>query len=178
MKILGFPGGSAGKEPAHQCRRCKVCRFDSWAGRSSGEGHGSLLQYSCLENYMYRGAWQATVHGVVKNRTQLHPHTYIENIWETYLLIYCVFYFLQGFSKLFEKAKENNNNRKISNGDNSLFFSNLLLGAPVLKDISFKIERGQLMAVAGSTGAGKVVSLIPHMKMLTWHALLLSFSSL
>ncbi|KAF4020081.1 hypothetical protein G4228_012201 [Cervus hanglu yarkandensis] len=62
---------------------------------------------------------------------------------------------IQGFSKLFEKAKENNNNRKISNGDNSLFFSNLLLGAPVLKDISFKIERGQLMAVAGSTGAGK-----------------------
>ncbi|KAB0376141.1 hypothetical protein FD755_012784, partial [Muntiacus reevesi] len=64
-------------------------------------------------------------------------------------------YWEEGFSKLFEKAKENNNNRKISNGDNNLFFSNLLLGAPVLKDISFKIERGQLMAVAGSTGAGK-----------------------
>uniref|UniRef100_A0A8C2NRT1 Cystic fibrosis transmembrane conductance regulator n=1 Tax=Capra hircus TaxID=9925 RepID=A0A8C2NRT1_CAPHI len=61
----------------------------------------------------------------------------------------------EGFSKLFEKAKENNNNRKISNGDTSLFFSNLLLGTPVLKDISFKIERGQLLAVAGSTGAGK-----------------------
>ncbi|XP_055446264.1 cystic fibrosis transmembrane conductance regulator isoform X5 [Bubalus kerabau] len=61
----------------------------------------------------------------------------------------------EGFSKLFEKAKENNTNRKISNGDNSLFFSNLLLGTPVLKDISFKIERGQLLAVAGSTGAGK-----------------------
>ncbi|KAI4584866.1 hypothetical protein MJG53_006400 [Ovis ammon polii x Ovis aries] len=62
---------------------------------------------------------------------------------------------IQGFSKLFEKAKENNNNRKISNCDTSLFFSNLLLGTPVLKDISFKIERGQLLAVAGSTGAGK-----------------------
>ncbi|XP_036720359.1 cystic fibrosis transmembrane conductance regulator isoform X3 [Balaenoptera musculus] len=62
----------------------------------------------------------------------------------------------EGFGKLFEKAKQNNNNRKISNGDNSLFFSNFsLLGAPVLKDISFKIERGQLLAVAGSTGAGK-----------------------
>ncbi|TKC43869.1 hypothetical protein EI555_006070 [Monodon monoceros] len=63
---------------------------------------------------------------------------------------------IQGFGKLFEKAKQNNNNRKISNGDNSLFFSNFsLLGAPVLKDISFNIERGQLLAVAGSTGAGK-----------------------
>ncbi|KAM9216934.1 cystic fibrosis transmembrane conductance regulator [Dugong dugon] len=62
----------------------------------------------------------------------------------------------EGFGELFEKAKQNNNNREISSGDNSLFFSNLsLLGTPVLKDISFKIERGQLLAVAGSTGAGK-----------------------
>nr|XP_010945918.1 cystic fibrosis transmembrane conductance regulator isoform X1 [Camelus bactrianus] len=62
----------------------------------------------------------------------------------------------EGFGKLFEKAKQNSNNRKISNGDNSLFFSNFsLLGTPVLKDINFKIERGQLLAVAGSTGAGK-----------------------
>ncbi|XP_062063448.1 cystic fibrosis transmembrane conductance regulator [Lepus europaeus] len=62
----------------------------------------------------------------------------------------------EGFGELFEKAKQNNNDRKISNGDNNLFFSNFsLLGAPVLKDISFKIERGQLLAVAGSTGAGK-----------------------
>jgi len=30
-------------------------------GRSSGEGHGNPLQYSCLENPMHRGAWQATV---------------------------------------------------------------------------------------------------------------------
>uniref|UniRef100_A0A9L0S065 Cystic fibrosis transmembrane conductance regulator n=1 Tax=Equus caballus TaxID=9796 RepID=A0A9L0S065_HORSE len=61
----------------------------------------------------------------------------------------------EGFGELFEKAKQNND-RKISNGDNSLFFSNFsLLGTPVLKDISFKIERGQLLAVAGSTGAGK-----------------------
>ena len=35
------------------------------------EGNGNPLQYSCLENSMDRGAWQATVHGVAKNRTQL-----------------------------------------------------------------------------------------------------------
>ena len=35
-------------------------------GRSLGEGHGNLLQYSCLEKLMDRGAWQATVHGVKK----------------------------------------------------------------------------------------------------------------
>ena len=38
-------------------------------GRSPGEGNGSPLQYSCLENSMHRGAWQATVHGVTKGQT-------------------------------------------------------------------------------------------------------------
>ena len=34
------------------------------SGRSPGEDNGNPLQYSCLENPMHRGAWQATVHGV------------------------------------------------------------------------------------------------------------------
>ena len=36
------------------------------SGRSPGEGNGNPLQYSCLENLMDRGAWQATVHGVTR----------------------------------------------------------------------------------------------------------------
>ena len=40
-------------------------------GRSPGEGNGKPLQYSCLENSMDGGAWQAAVHGVTKSRTQL-----------------------------------------------------------------------------------------------------------
>ena len=36
-----------------------------------GEGNGTPLQYSCLENPMDRGAWWATVHGVTKSRTEL-----------------------------------------------------------------------------------------------------------
>ena len=39
------------------------------SGRSPGEGNGNPLQYSCLENPMDRGAWWATVHGVVKSET-------------------------------------------------------------------------------------------------------------
>ena len=39
--------------------------------RSPGEGNGNSLQYSCLENPMDRGDWQATVHGVLKGWTQL-----------------------------------------------------------------------------------------------------------
>ena len=40
-------------------------------GRSLGGGHGNLLQYSCLENSMDRGAWWTTVHGVTQSRTRL-----------------------------------------------------------------------------------------------------------
>ena len=41
-----------------------------------GEGNGTLLQYSCLENPMNRGAWQAAVHEVTKSDTtkRLHFH--------------------------------------------------------------------------------------------------------
>ena len=37
----------------------------------NGEGNGTPLRYSCLENPMDRGAWKATVHGVAKSQTQL-----------------------------------------------------------------------------------------------------------
>ena len=40
-------------------------------GRSPGEGNGNPLQYSCLENPIDRGAWQATVHGVTRVRHDL-----------------------------------------------------------------------------------------------------------
>ena len=45
-------------------------------GRSPGGGNSNSLQYSCLESPMDRGAWQATVHGVTKSRTQLSTHTH------------------------------------------------------------------------------------------------------
>ena len=41
------------------------------SGRSPGNGNGNPLQYSCLENPMDRGAWQATVYGVAQNWTWL-----------------------------------------------------------------------------------------------------------
>ena len=40
-------------------------------GRSPGEGNGSPLQCSCLDNPMDRGAWRATVHGVTKSWTRM-----------------------------------------------------------------------------------------------------------
>ena len=44
---------------------------ETWLGKIPGEGNGNPLQYSCLENSMGRGAWQATVHGVTESRTGL-----------------------------------------------------------------------------------------------------------
>ena len=44
-------------------------------GRSPGEGNGNPLQFSCLENPMDGGAWQAIVHGVAKSRTRLSDFT-------------------------------------------------------------------------------------------------------
>ena len=62
----GFPGGSDGKETAsNEGDPSLIPRLVI----SLGEGNGNPLQYSCLENPMDKGAWQATVHGVAKSRT-------------------------------------------------------------------------------------------------------------
>ena len=45
--------------------------FDPWIGKIPWIGNGNPFQYSCLENSMDRGAWQATVHGVAKSWTWL-----------------------------------------------------------------------------------------------------------
>ena len=66
--LNGFLGVSDGKESA-----CSAGDRSSilGSGRSYGEGNGNPLQYSCLENPMDRGAWQATIHRVAKSWTQL-----------------------------------------------------------------------------------------------------------
>ena len=63
----GFPGVSDGKASAFNGRDLGSI---PGLGISPGEGNGNPLQYSCLENSMGRGAWKATVHGVVKSWTR------------------------------------------------------------------------------------------------------------
>ena len=61
LMLMHFPGGASEKELSCQCRRHKRCGFDPWVGM-----HGNPFQYSCLENPTDRGAWQATVHEVIR----------------------------------------------------------------------------------------------------------------
>ena len=56
----------------------------SWipgSGRSPGEGNGNPLQYSCLGNPKDRGAWRATVHGVIKSQIQLSTTQYTASVY-------------------------------------------------------------------------------------------------
>ena len=57
------------------------------SGRSSGGGNGNPLQYSCQENSMGRGAWQATVHGVAKSQTWLSTQALYHLPWKDSWLI-------------------------------------------------------------------------------------------
>ena len=79
IEIINLHGGISVHNPCRAAVSClTVSAGDTGdtglipgSGRCPVVGNGSPLQYSCLENPMDRGAWQATVHGVAKNQTQL-----------------------------------------------------------------------------------------------------------
>ena len=64
--LLGFLGGSV-LNNLH-VNEGDVCSIPG-SRRSPGEGNGSPLQYSCLENPLDGGAWWATIHGVAESDT-------------------------------------------------------------------------------------------------------------
>ena len=72
-----FPGGSDGKAPVHNAGDPGSI---PGLGRSPGEGNGTLLQYSCLENPMEGGAWWATVHGVTNSQIRLSDFTSLQRV--------------------------------------------------------------------------------------------------
>ena len=78
---MGFPGGSEGTASAYNAGDLGSI---PGSGRSPGEGNGSPLQYSGLENAMDRGAWWATVHRVAKSRTRLSDSTLATFMWRVW----------------------------------------------------------------------------------------------
>ena len=73
---MGFPGGSDSEVFA--CNEGDQGSIPG-SGRSPGEGNGTPLQYSWLENPMDGGAWSAAVHGVTKSWTRLSDDTHLTN---------------------------------------------------------------------------------------------------
>ena len=67
---MGFPGGSVVKKKKKKSS-CKVGDLSSvpGLGRSSGEGNGNPLKYSCLKNPMDRGVWWAKINMVIGSDT-------------------------------------------------------------------------------------------------------------
>ena len=65
-----------------RCFILKSANLDNLLRRDGGvlgEGNGTPLQYSCLENSMDGGAWKAAVHGVAEGRTRLSDFTFTVN---------------------------------------------------------------------------------------------------
>ena len=73
--LLGLPRWLSDRLPHWQVKNLPVNARDSGLilglGRSPGEGNGNLLQATCVENSMDRGAWWARVHGISKGWTRL-----------------------------------------------------------------------------------------------------------
>ena len=70
----GFPGGTVVKNPPPSAGDTREEGLIPVLGRSPGVGNGNPLQYSCLENFMDRVAWQATIHCVTKSQKWLSIH--------------------------------------------------------------------------------------------------------
>ena len=73
IQFGSFPGGLDGKASAYNAEDLGSI---PGLGKSPGEGNGTPLQYSCLENPMDGAAWQATVHDVAKSWTRLSDFTF------------------------------------------------------------------------------------------------------
>jgi len=68
LKLI-FPGGTSGKEPSATSGDIREVGSIPVSRRSPGKGYGNLFWYSCLDNPIDIGAWQATVHRVAKSWT-------------------------------------------------------------------------------------------------------------
>ena len=68
---MDFPGGTVVKNsPANSGDAGSIPRL----GRSPGVGNGNTVQYSCLENSMDGGTWQASIHGMTESDRTEHSY--------------------------------------------------------------------------------------------------------
>ena len=75
--LKGFPNSSAGKESACDAGDTGDVGSIPGSGRSSGEGHGNLLQYSCLKKPHGQRSWEGYIQRVTKSQAWLNDWTHI-----------------------------------------------------------------------------------------------------
>ena len=84
--LMGLPRWVGSKESAYSAGAAEDVSSIPGSGRSPGRGNSNPLQYSCLGNPMDRGAWRATVHGVIKICTELSMHTCVHTHTHTHTI--------------------------------------------------------------------------------------------
>ena len=90
MLYWGFPGLPCWLRWWRICLQCRDAGFIPGSGRSIGEGNSYPFQYSCLENFMDRGDWWATVHGVTKIWTWLNNYNSNHSACSTSASFQCI----------------------------------------------------------------------------------------
>ena len=110
--LLGLPCGSDGKESSCNVGGARdVGSIPCRSGRYPVEGNGNPLQYSCLENYMDRGAWWVTIHGVAKSYTRLSGchttdyHTFTKKHLPVHNSVYLILWNITIAGKTFQMSQ-------------------------------------------------------------------------
>ena len=87
MSSWGFPGGSVIKNPPVSAGEAEMWVWSLVRNRNSpGIGNSKPLQYSCLENFMDRGAWQAMIHWVGKSWTRLSDWAQWTEVYDEWIV--------------------------------------------------------------------------------------------
>ena len=98
---MGFLGGQMIKNPPANAGDKRDRGLVPGSGRSPEVGYSNSLQYFCLENTMYRGNWQATVHEVTKSDTteqlSIHTCTHVHTHKHTYIHILYIYIYIYIF---------------------------------------------------------------------------------
>ena len=104
--MSNFPGGSDGKASTYNVGDPGSI---PGSGRSPGEGNGNPLQYSCLENPVDGGVWEAVVspwgHKESDTTEQLHFHSMVHNIFSCTLSHLILQHCAIGVSNTYKSAK-------------------------------------------------------------------------
>ena len=85
--LVGFTGGTVIKNLPVNAGDTRDMGSIPGSERSPGVGNGNPLQYSCLENPMDKGDWQATVHRVSESNVTKHARTHARTHTHTHTLL-------------------------------------------------------------------------------------------